>query len=62
MAGGEGVEEGWTGEGHGREMKRLESKWEMGSDVNLPVKYVCGKKRIFYRFLPVKYDSLNSYQ
>jgi len=29
------------------------------SDVNLPVKYVCGKRT---DFLPVKYDSLNSYQ
>jgi len=33
------------------------------SDVNLPVKYVCGKKNGFFTvFLLVKYDSLNSYQ
>jgi len=33
------------------------------SDVNLPVKYVCGKKTDFLPvFVPVKYDRLNSYQ
>jgi len=33
------------------------------SDVNLPVKYICSKKNGFFTdFLPVKFDTLNSYQ